>query len=290
MRDALAGQQQVQAQFQEARAGIANWRDPLVLDDARTGLTLAREKEGAALKFLSGAWRSLKKTVESRYDFAAHAVRPTVVSVLESLLAFYAAESALAQARVEAEQAYGNSDLEAVLATLRPVHELASGPVAELRDRIASGSTRDLASLAPVVRDAGAAIRALFDAGSDRALDDLQLRAERLRGSAGSMTELLADLRIVSATPAVAEAIRSVPLSPDAMELAVLEQAIAYYAETNADVERFTGYELELHLAALRSDMQKLLDLNAQLIRALRASELPCPRCHFRHERNAVDR
>jgi AAA domain/REase_MTES_1575/Protein of unknown function (DUF4011) len=261
----------------ETKEKAALWRKPLERGDAVSGLELARSKESSLFKVFSGDWRSLKATVAQRYDFEAHAVRPSVVSVLEVLIAAIDAERALADNASLARQQYGESDLAQVARDIEDIHQLGSPTIRALRDRLASenadvpSSTLLAAAvndLDPQALEARESLVALFSRNSQRTLSELGQRAEQLKGSSGQIVELLGDLRTLAKTPSVDQAIRTVPLSADALELAVMQRAIRNYEDENADVERFDGRAHTQRLQELQHDMRASFDENALAVRA----------------------
>jgi AAA domain/Protein of unknown function (DUF4011)/REase_MTES_1575 len=266
-----ATQTQLRQQLDASKADVVHWRDPLTLADATAGLQLATDKETSGLKFLSGSWRSLKKTIEARYDFGAHAVRPTLTSVLGALVIFHQAQLAVNETEDRALGDYGNGDLNVVVDRAKKTHSLVREHICSLRDEIALSQpsrAQSLADCLPLIHETVLAHSNLFAASDPRTLPELDQRAERLRGSAGSVGELFADLRAISSTPTVADAIRTLRLGPDSLEKAIVEQAIRRFGGTNLDVERFTGREFALHLEMLASDHRSLLDANASLVRS----------------------
>ena len=269
-----ASQRSALADLERVRACVSGWRDPLSPADATAALKLAREKESSTFKFLSGSWRALKKTVESRYDFSSHAIRPTISSVVEALVAFHSAQSAVTDSEAEAKAAYGNADLNVVVNGLKLVHNLTNERIVELRDSVSNaprGSNHSadvLRSISSLVVSTADAHRALFDRVGFQTLPETHRRCEHLRGTAGSLGSLIADLRLISTSPSVDIALRTIPLSPDAMEHAILAQTIRRYGDLNLDFERFTGREMAEQLGALQRDLRELLDANALLVRS----------------------
>jgi hypothetical protein len=268
--------QSLEAAAQDASDTTAGWLDPLPFADAVAGLEVAADKEPSALKFLSGSWRAVKKTVESRYDFAGHAVAPSVTKVLTDLVERYRAEERVAeQARLALER-YGSTDLRVTLRAVRAVQSIGSPPIASLRDRLAAEAGPDrgrlgtaLLAAGPSISAANAAIDATYSGSGPRAVTDVRDRTERLRGASGSLRELLADLqRLHASSPEVDAAIRVSLHTADELEGDILERTISDFGLHNVDVERFTGRELAEHLAALQSDLRTLLDTNAAVVRA----------------------
>jgi hypothetical protein len=261
----------------------AGWRNPLNLNDAITGLSVARSKESSVFKVFSGDWRSLKETVAQRYDFAAHAVRPSVQSVLELLIARYEAEKALEQHEIAVEHRFGQRDLAQVLINLQGIHRLGTRSICELRDRVARGDLdgtlmvgtpktepgkEELGRVQPYAIEADESLTALFAGRQERELSYLVGRAERLQGASGQINELLTDLRAIAKTPSVDLAIRTVAVGADHLELFVMHNTIRKYEDENTDVERFDGQDLAQRLMELEADMRALLHENALAVRS----------------------
>jgi hypothetical protein len=278
--DQLTVQRQEQSSLRaaalEAKENAALWREPLSRADAVAGLELARSKESSLFKVFSGDWRSLKATVAQRYDFEAHAVRPSVVSVLELLVAQIDAEQALTETESFAQQHYGEDDLESIAFEVDAIHKLDSPTVCALRDRLvaehpgAPASTTAISAMDDLYQDASDAVDSianLFNGAQQRTLSELSHRAEQLRGSSGQITELLGELRSIAKTPSVDRAIRTLPITADALELALLQRAIRNYEDENTDIERFDGRELSRRLQELHENMRALFQENALTVR-----------------------
>jgi hypothetical protein len=266
----MAAMGAARAAAQHAADAAAGWHEPLAPADARAALELATAKEGSPFRFLSGAWRSLKKTVRSRYDFGRHAVRPSVTAVLTDLVAWQQSDEELLRLQAAAHGTYGVADLEPLGERVARAHGWSSPAVAEMRDD--SRRLDLLVDARPVLGAALDAVDALFDPapGADaRTVDDTVARLTRLRGASGAMNELVADLhRLLAADPAVVRAVRTLPLSPAELETLVVRRAIDAFGLQHLDVERFTGRELGAHLGELQAAHVALLDANAAVARA----------------------
>lgn len=267
------------AAAQQAGEAARGWREPLDPADATAALAVASAKEPSALKFLSGDWRRVKKTVQARYDFGSHAVRPTATKVLTDLIAWHAAADAERATVAEVTTAYGTGDLDALQDAVTAVHGIVTAPVVGLRAVVAADGAQAathasaLRASADELERAVAAIDGLYDDTTPglaaRSVDDLADRTARLRGASGAIRELAGDLqRLDQSAPAVARAARALDRTPAELEADVLARAIDQFGLRNLDVERFSGADLAAHLAGLQQDLQSLLDVNAAVVDA----------------------
>jgi len=235
----------------EAAAGAAvNWRDPLTQEDTGAALDQARRQEPSFFKFLSGAWRRLRRTVRERYDFSAHAVEPSVTSVLERLAVRHATAAADAEARRVIASRFATTDADA-LSAARDAWANATTPM--LRTLI--GHVRAAADPAALIaREAASAVQIeALAALCERFLmgaDDMTIGAlsEAMRDMREGLEELPDLLPLLAAAdaagPRMAFAMRAVPLTPSAIEAHVIEEAFARILRDEPALQRFDAAEL----------------------------------------------
>ncbi|WP_260596768.1 AAA domain-containing protein [Sphingomonas endolithica] len=233
-----------------AAAAAVNWREPLTPDDTVAALDQARRQEPSFFKFFSGAWRRLKRTVRERYDFDAHAVEPSVTVVLERLAARHAAAAAETDARRAFAGRFATPDAEA-LAAARDDWAGASAPM--LRTLIVhAGSAadpvaliaREAAPVAPVEALAALCARFLTVAG-DMAIGAVSEAIRDMREGLEELPDLLPLLAAADAAgPGIAFAMRTLPLTPTAIEAHVLEEAFARTLRDEPALQRFDAAEL----------------------------------------------
>ncbi|MBV8686074.1 MAG: WGR domain-containing protein [Alphaproteobacteria bacterium] len=238
----LAALDQAEAQ---AAANAQAWLDPLSPADTAAALAVAEAKEGSFFRFLSGPWRQLKATLLSRYDFAAHAVRPSLTSILRTLADLHAARARAREARAGIEASLQTTDLAGLLALRDALAETPpEGASALLLERLAGAAERaaalapDLAA-APLLRQLSDALDgAVEDAGS-LSFDALGELLRDLRESGDDLPELaLLLLELDDADPAVARMLRTLDLPLPRLEALVVAEAIARIERRNPDVRR----------------------------------------------------
>ncbi|MGB3472918.1 MAG: AAA domain-containing protein, partial [Erythrobacter sp.] len=255
----------------EAAKAAANWSDPFAPEDAANGLALAEAKEPSFLKFLSGAWRSLKSSVEARYDFTAHAVKPTVTNALEKLVALHNAEAEIAASTQAMGAAFG-TDAPALLLETR------DGVAAKLREdaRVeklfnpGGSGTADIVTLADMLPDL-LALKDRLDATLEDAgritLADLAETIRDMREGLEELPDILPLLTLAySADPKTGFVLRNVAETSAGMEALVVDEALQAFFRTRPELRRFDAArlgQLSRRTAKARSILAKQ---NAQTI------------------------
>lgn len=291
-RTARAGREAAGVERAAAGDAAGHWTDPLTPDDAEAALDQARRQEPGFFKFLSGSWRRLKRTVRTRYDFSAHAVEPSITSVLERLVALYAATAAEDTARAALNQRFGTADADA-LATLRDAWSADDAPV--LVRRLIANARNAADPAATLAREARAAdtveaLSALCDRhldGADRmALGALAEAMRDMREGMEDLPDLLPLLHAADqAGPRVAFAVRSLPLDPQRVEALVLDEAITRALRAEPALQRFDAAELASSARRAARARTILQDDNAACIRATGQRKF---RDHIRHSMLSV--
>jgi predicted DNA-binding WGR domain protein len=241
---ALADKEETKVKSAEA---AKHWREPLTPEDTAAALDQARRQEPSFFKFFSGEWRRLNKTVRQRYDFSAHAVKPTVTSVLERLQACQAADDAWRADLKSAERQFQTSDFGDLLRRRQwLIERLADhGRIAELieRARQAADPVAFMAAEAAcltALESLDTLLAAHFDGGAAMSLAEL---GEALRDMVESLEDLPEVLPLLNeahrAGPRIAFALRTLPLAPDALDALVVDEAIARVERTDPGLKRF---------------------------------------------------
>lgn len=231
--------------WQLAAKNAANWsQDALSPEDTKAALTMARAKEGSFFRFLSGDWRRLRATVAQRYNFGAHAVAPTVTSVLELLDKRYGAAAALEAAFASLQQQLQTPDLTAFLDLRDALQADPSPPVARLLDAArASGNPHaalaDAAIQALTLRRLTETVAASLDLGN-LTFDHLGEFLRDLRESLDDLPDVLPFLvNVHRADKRFANTFRTVAEPLPQLEALVVDEAIACVERANPEIKRF---------------------------------------------------
>ncbi|WP_298289489.1 AAA domain-containing protein [Novosphingobium sp.] len=257
-----------------AASSAQGWHDPLDPADTAAALDLARAKEGSLFAFLSGPWRALKATVQARYDFAAHAVKPKIASVLALLAALHEARAKRTAASTALEQRLGTPDLAALLDLRTQLADSAQGnahlPLQALA-RSADGATAlaRTAQAAPTLRALEQTLAPVLQSPGALSLDALAEWLRDLRESLDDLPDLLPHLAEVhAADPAVAAMLTTLPMPLPAIEALVVDEAIARRERANPDIRRFDIDRLIAISRRAAAARDLLRDQNSVAIRA----------------------
>jgi predicted DNA-binding WGR domain protein len=268
--------EKLEARSNNTQAEASNWHDPLNPNDTQAALDLAGQKEKSFLRWFSGPWRALKKTVKARYDFGAHAVAPTVTAVLELLAAQHDAANMLTKAHDDLGQRLQSNDV-AGLITLRG--ELMGVSNVDQNARLLiersqqSGRARDMlaseAQFADILQKLKTALSNVLDGVGHFTLDQLGELLRDLREALDDLPDALPALSEVhSSHPGVALALRNIPLSLPDIEALVVDEAIARIERANPEIRRF---DLDRLIAASRragAARERLREENSEAIKA----------------------
>jgi len=264
------------AAYAEAARAAEHWRNPLSREDTVAALHQAKLVEGRFFKFLSGGWRKLKRTVRQRYDFSAHAIAPTITSVLEKLAAVYAADDNRAAERRAAAHRLGITDMDGFIANrIQLAEQGATNPSVRTMLEAARASSDPAAFMLQEARplaalDALAALlRAHIDFADDMQIDEIASSLRDLQESLDDLPEFLPLLRAIhSGDPAVSFAIRTLELDPDLMEAVIVDEAVNRVMRLEPALKSFDTARLAS--ASRRAAKASLLlrNENASVIRA----------------------
>jgi predicted DNA-binding WGR domain protein len=257
LQQSLAKIDRLKAEFANVSESAGNWTDPLSPEDTAQALEQAQQQEGSFFRFLSGKWRALRKTVHQRYEFSAHAVTPTITTVLEKLQAVHIAEAGLRGEWQQISDGFGTTDLDAFLRLRdRLLGDGGLTPATAKMIDVAKSSTQPLAAIGQEAAQA-AAIGQLIDTvskcadGTERfTFDQLAEMLRDMREGLEDLPEILPILAdIHAADPNFSFALRSIPLPLPGLEALVVDEAISRLERANPEIRSF---DIERMIAVTR--------------------------------------
>jgi hypothetical protein len=252
-----------------------HWHDKLSPADAQAALAQAQSQEGTLWRGLRPSWWRLRKTLQRRYDFSRHAVRPQLSRVLADLVAEQQAQVALAEARAQFSERYGADDAEQFMQTLRLWRDsalqepaLAAFHQRLLRGNEARASVERLVALGPDADALAPALNELLVDAASLDLDTLGEIVRDLREHTDALPDLLPLLReLADADAALVHSLRTLALPAAAIEQAVARESLERVYRSERWLPRFDGVALARHVERLGAAERKLHDLNAQTVR-----------------------
>lgn len=266
------------AALQAAQVKTINWKDRLDEADTVAALEVARRSEDSFFRFAQPGYRRLRKTVEERYDFARHAVEPTLVAVLTDLLEEQTASRRCADLRARLDREFGASSLVAIEALLRDARgqgQTAEPTVVEFRrvllERGKAGEelVLQLNALRPKFAQLDGLIQSIVEEASGFDFQGLRRLIEELRPALRVLPDFLPVLSdLVDAPEKLREALRLAEVDLRAFEAAMARKTLAAVYHQDVGLLRFDGRVLEAYLERLAQHHRDWLKSNAGTIRA----------------------
>ncbi|HTI90308.1 MAG TPA: AAA domain-containing protein [Puia sp.] len=262
---------QEQESYQQVLKKNEHWTHKIPEQDLGAAIALAMKQEGRFLSMLNGPWKKLKKQVQNDYDLSAHAVEPSVLSLLEQLKAEYEASARVEQARRKLEEDYrmenpdtarlsidllqnrkGHAELDylvqhpegpAIVTALQALHQPLSRLETQLKRCLQESPAGNISS----IRDE---------------LMNIRLNADGL-GDWLSVLRAMAGL-----SPMVKKALRSLPLRVAQLEAAIIKKSLDELYQDNRVFRGIDKLALDKAVQQLGEGYMALQELNAEIIRA----------------------
>ncbi len=233
----------------DAHEAASHWSEPLDREDTENGLELARSKEGSFFKFLNGSWRSLKSTVAERYDFSAHAVRPSVTAALEKLADVHAADEELEAVANEIGQAFGAESAALLLETRAAILEKLgeNGWIARLFNPASAdpAAISALGAMLPDLKALTSLVASTLDTSQNLSLERLGELIRDMREGLDDLPDVLPFLKW--SWEADAESgfvLRNISLGAEGMEALIVDEALQAAFRTTPDLQGFDAGRL----------------------------------------------
>ncbi len=256
-----------------AQKKTANWRDKLPAAETQDALAQAEKLQGF-LSFLNPAWWHLRKVLASRYDFSKHAVKPAWTKVLTELVAEHEAAAELETVRTKCEQEFAGDDPETLRQELARLSAQDASPAAlALREKLLGSAhgtalVETLAALAPgFTQLRGELSQTLFEPET-HSLAHLAAAIREMLEEMDALPELVPALHdLAAAPPALARAVRTLPLPPSQLEAACAAKSLEAIYRSDRVLQRFDGHVLKQKLDRVAKAHRQWLDHNAGWIR-----------------------
>ena len=269
--------QRCEKELQHKQVESENWQEPLSRSDAEIAVEQATRYEANGLRWLLPGWWKLRKQMNLRYRFSAHAVRPSYSQVLQKLIERYEAQQSLDRKyeEIATELGWGESFREVIqrLERLRSLMEEAA-PVlreecAELLD--AESGEKQLQGWV----SAGRSIRHLqeeldgwFEDWTLRPIDQWTDEIQRFPDRLDELPDFLEALRILRDLPKkIRFTLRELDLSHDRLEAEIAESTLQDVWIQNRPSSQFSGKRRDGIQAQLESIYSDWLAANSRRLR-----------------------
>lgn len=276
LEDAHRQLSRIEEEVATARQAAANWQDALTASDTVAAVALAEDKEGSFFNFLSGQWRALKKTVEERYDFSAHAVRPRISAVLQLLADLHEAEARLDNCRSELRRRFGMVDPAEFLALVSEFRAGQHGAplgITMLAFAGASGDShvelKDWADQASGVVQLLQTLQGILPLRPHETASDVGEVLAELLEAIDDLPDFLPLFReLDQGDPDAAALLRDFPASLAELEALVVDEAIARRERADPEIRQFDIDRLQQLTRQSGIARGRMLDQNADVIEA----------------------
>lgn len=273
-RDATA---RLEQQLLELQKLNGPWREKLQPADTATALDLARGLERSITRFFSGAYWSLRKLLNARYDFASQVVKPSWTQVLSRLDEEHRVAAAIAEATRHARTHWGSEagieEFVSFVEETRGSIVRAPEPVRQLHARLLASDRPDvlLSPLLAASADLDALdpiLDGLFADHESHSLEAVVSDLDETRGSLNRIGEVLPILEELAMLPEpLQDAIRSIPVSMPELEAASADRTIEEIFARDTALAQFGAQARERHLEAVATAYREWRRENGRFVR-----------------------
>ena len=260
----------------QAQRKTAAWKEPLSPDDTQNALAQAQSFEKSIFRFLQPAFWRLRKTLQTRYDFAQHAVSPTWSKILKDLVAQQEIQAALDKLSEQARKEWQTDDVPAFrsfVEQLRTDRNTSHPSVKALIQQLAKSSDggsliENLAGISERFAELDTILRSLLAEHQQFDFPELAQVLASLREQTGLLVELsplLADL--VGLPEPFSTALRRVEVPLHEFEAAIGHKSLNQVYRQDRAVDRFEGRLLSRKMEQLEKHYREWLALNARCLR-----------------------
>jgi len=267
----------LERQLEELRELNRPWKEKLQPADTATALDLARGLERSITRFFSGAYWSLRKLLNARYDFASQVVKPSWTQVLSRLDEEHRVAASIAERARLARTHWGaEGGIEAFVSfveELRASIVRAPEPVRQLHARLLASERPDVL-LSPLLA-AGADLDALdpilesiFADHQSQSLEEVVRDLGETREALNRLGEVLPILEELALLPEPLQlALRSVPVTMPELEAASADRTIEEIFARDTALAQFGALARERHLDAVAAAYREWRKENGRFVR-----------------------
>jgi predicted DNA-binding WGR domain protein len=266
----------LQVQLSKANAETIHWRESLSSIDTQAALELARAQEPSFMRWFQPSWWKLRGELQRRYDFSKHAVRPSLVKILELLSSAQQAKTAVDTSQNVLATQYAAPDLTAFLGAVDSfAGKLSSTPLLrKLRDRLKadpdpiSAALREAAAYPSVLR-LDVIVRESLDMHDTKTLAALGEWARDARENLDDLPDMLPMLRSMHQSNRMyAAALQAISSPEPELEAMVVAESLARVLRQTPELAAFDGRVLTKSVQIIAHGESLILDKNADVVTA----------------------
>jgi predicted DNA-binding WGR domain protein len=264
--------QQLQEEHRVAVQKNDNWKERFEPGDLDQAVLLAAKHEGSFLGIFNGAYRRLRHQLDQRYDFRAHAVRPTYLHVLEMLRSEYLAGERVQQARRQFQERFRlEQNIDTARLSIDLLQSKKGHPELDYLMRHPDGAalvTSLQALHQPLNRLETLLSRCLHEQPQD-SLSGIRDLVLNIQLNADSLRDWLPALQAFAGAPErLKTTLRRLPLRMRQVEAVIARRSLQELYRSHRHYATIDGKSLEKAVLQLGEAYPALQRLNAELIRA----------------------
>jgi AAA domain/Protein of unknown function (DUF4011)/REase_MTES_1575 len=257
-----------------------HWREKLSAADALTAAEQAQAFDQQWYRFINPAWWRLRRVLRQRYDFTQQAIPPSVLSVLQSLNAEYAATAALQAFVADCECQYGQA-LSPLCGAIEQVMKDPNPLIAELLKSFqqsrpeAHATWVDLAQQTTKLTALQACLEGFFLSPESLPMNHLQQALLELQQEANHLPALRSSLLNLHELPSKLQtALRQVDLPMTELASWIANASLAEIERASPWLKQFDQSQFIKQCEQLTTHGQSVFAANSQAIVALRLAHV----------------
>ncbi len=250
-----------------------NWREKLSPGDTSEAMVIAKQVDGRLTRFIIPRWWQLRTLLNRAYDFSAHAIRPTWVSVLGQLQTEHQHAKDAEERSSELQDEYGLAEdpqrweerieqLRLSLADSPDLRSLVHAPM--LQDQQATTTLEGIAAQRVSLGWLRESLDSICIAWNDMKFSELTTQLSAMQQSVDQTPRFIAVLESLKPMPErLSWALRRLPLTSDALEAVIADETYHRQLRRNPIAESFSGGTRTSHAARLRELYAQWLQFNS---------------------------
>lgn len=262
---------QLEQKHVEAQLINSNWLSKLQKPDMVVAIEIAQKKEGSFLSFLNGSWKRLKKQLNESYNFSAHQVKPSYLSILQQLQQEYDAGNNASTYKNELQQKYQLDNVDITYLGIQKLRKKTGDK--EIDFLLAHPDANDLVKKLyklnnPLHQLEAVLDKCIIDYNSSKVAEIFDA-LESLGMNADSISELLPALKnFASLPPLLKNAIRNISLTPLQAQTGMAQKTLQLIYQQNKIFANTDAVAINKSVQLIRQYYEQLLKLNASFIRS----------------------
>jgi superfamily I DNA and/or RNA helicase/predicted DNA-binding WGR domain protein len=248
-----------------------NWKNKFSEQDVSSAIEIATKNEKSFFSFLNGAWRRLKKQLQSSYDFSQHQVKPAYSTILQQLQTEYTSSTNVSQTKQQLQQQYRLDNIDTTYIGIEALRRKQGDKEIDylLAHPEANEVVKRLSKANNALHQLELQLQQCLCAYAEKPVAAITDDLETISMNTDGLQELLPALRQFSTLPAALKnTIRNIPLSPVQAEASIAHKTLQSVFQQNRNFATADIQAIEKAVQQIQKNYKQLLKLNAVLIRA----------------------